>query len=219
MLAMLAPAFVMHGIYDVVRENVRSYELSVPAPFLHPVAFNLCLGSLTLFTLVERGVVQSDYLIVELFKVHGIAALYMGVTWYNRHVAEKVRGASIYTSIYVQQAYLLLWLVALSAAFDTSLVPYASKKGWELHWGLPLAFTCWAFANPSWFHTLPLKINTGGGEGDLMRYNDLGGSLAFLFGAILWVYSLRTHIQIFGASNYAYPSIDDLNLPLATKFH
>ena len=218
MLTMLLPAFGVHGLYAVIAESVRPYKLSVPAPFLHPVAFDLCLGSLTLFTLVERGVVQSDYLVVEVLKVHAVAALYMGVTWYNRHVGEKVGEVSIFASNYVQQAYLLLWLVALSAAFDTSIVPYPSKKGWELHWALPVAFTFWAFANPAWFHSLPLRTKLGERGGALLHYNDLAGFLAFAFGSVLWGYALRTHIQVYGAQHYAYPSVNDLNLPLATKF-
>jgi hypothetical protein len=228
MLAMLLPAFVVHGLYDTivhgllesaVRGGGKTYPLG-PAPFLHPVVFDLCLGALTLFTLVERGIVQSEYLIVELLKVHAIAALYMGVTWYHRHVGAPGEATkAIYSSGYVQQAYLLLWLVALAAAFDTSLVPYPAKKEWELHWILPLAFTAWAFANPAWFHSLPLSTTLGGGRVTISHYNDLAGLVVFLFGVILWGYALRTHLQVFGAKNYAYPSLDDLNLPLSTKFH
>ena len=217
MLTMLLPAFFVHGLYEAVTDTYQtdSYRPG-PAPFLHPVAFDLCLGSLTLFTLVERGIVQSEYLIVELLKVHAIAALYMGVTWYHRNVGVLSGEArAVYTSTYVQQAYLLLWLVALSAAFDTSLVPYPSKKGWELHWTLPLAFTFWAFCNPAWFHSLPLSTAKAG----ISHYNDLAGLFAFLFGVVLWGYSLRTHMQVFGAQHYAYPSINDLNIPLSTKFH
>jgi hypothetical protein len=233
MLTVLLPAFLVHGLYDAVAEDILSassadpqqpapaaYPLT-PAPFLHPVVFDLCLAALTLFTLVERVVVQSEYLIVELLKVHAVAALYMGVTWYNRHLhapnaAEVTK--SIYNSAYVKQAYMLLWVVAMTAAFDTMIVPYPSKKGWELHWILPLVFTFWTFYNPVAFHTYPAPPTLGQAYASITRYNDLAGLVAFLFGAILWGYALRSHIQIYGAEHYAYPSIGDLHIPLSTKF-
>jgi hypothetical protein len=219
MLTMLLPAFAVHGLYEAIAEGM--FRPEGPTPFMHPVAFDLCLGALTLFTLVERGVVQSEYLIVELLKVHAVAALYMGITWYHRNHGAKAGGVAIYESPYVQQAYLLLWLVGMGAAFDTSLVPYPSKKGWELHWLLPVAFTFWGFASPSWFHSLPISTRLGGGPGAgvISAHSDLTGLIAFLFGALLWGYALRTHIQVYGAQHYAYPSVDDLSIPLSTKFH
>ena len=227
MLTVLLPAFLVHGAYEALAEwlltpaNEGENPLT-SSPFLHPVVFDLCLSSLTLFTLVERGVVQSEYLIVELLKVHAIAALYMGVTWYNRHVNAPNSSEftkNLFGSAYVKQAYFLLWVVSLTAAFDTMVVPYPSKKGWELHWILPLVFTFWTFYNPVSFASYPAPASLGQAYASLSRYNDLAGVIVFFFGAILWGYLLRSHIQIYGAQHYAYPSIDDLHIPLSTKFH
>jgi hypothetical protein len=82
-LAILLPAFFVIGTYGIILRFTLAYDegrLSIPAPFLHPVTFDLCLCSLTLFTLVERGVVQSEYLIVEVLKCHAVAAIYVAIT-------------------------------------------------------------------------------------------------------------------------------------------
>jgi len=217
-LAVVLPAFLVHGAYSV-RLNSHYDNLGVrEEPYLHPVTFDLCLCALTLFTLVERGVVQHEYLIVEIFKCHAVAAIYIAVTWFHRF------GGGFFqydknehlASDSVQQAYLTLLIVALGAACAPMVVPYPAKKCFEMHWLLPGAFTYLALSNPSWSHSLqiPAKLNTGA---TIRGFNEVAGILALLFGGVLWGYFLQDHIQIYGSAHFPYPSVRDPLAPVTMR--
>jgi len=214
-MAILLPAFLVHGGYGLLlRFNLRYDEgkLPVPAPFLHPVTFDLCLCALTLYTLVERGVVQQEYLIVEIFKCHAVAAIYIGVTWYHRYGGTKSED-SVFSAEPVQQAYLALFLVGLLASCAPMVVPYPAKKCFEMHWLLPGAFTYLAFSNPACAHSLQLAHKLASTPVVVTSFNDVAGMFALLFGAILWGYFLQDHLQVYGASHFPYPYVRD---PLAS---
>jgi len=218
-MAILLPAFLVHGGYGLLlRFNVRYDEgkLPVPAPFLHPVTFDLCLCALTLFTLVERGVVQQEYLIVEIFKCHAVAAIYIGVTWYHRYGGTKSED-SVFSAEPVQQAYLALFLVGLLASCAPMVVPYPAKKCFEMHWLLPGAFTYLAFSNPACAHSLQLAHKLASTPVVVTSFNDVAGMFALLFGAILWGYFLQDHLQVYGASHFPYPYVRDPLAPVTMR--
>lgn len=213
LLAITLPAFLVHGGYCIllkVNESYSADRLPVPAPFLHPVTFDLCLCALTLFTLVERGVVQHEYLVVEVLKCHAVAAIYIAVTWY--HQSKYSSDGGILAAEAVQQAYMGLVLVALAAACAPMVVPYPAKKCFEFHWLLPGAFAYLALANPAWAHSLQVSTKLNSGV-TVYNFNEVAGMLALLFGATLWGYFLQDHIQIYGSAHFPYPSVRD---PLAT---
>jgi hypothetical protein len=219
LLAIVLPAFLVHGGYGLLlRFNVRYDEgkLPVPAPFLHPVTFDLCLCALTLFTLVERGVVQQEYLVVEIFKCHAVAAIYIAVTWYHRYGGTRSED-SVFSAEPVQQAYLALFLVGLLASCAPMIVPYPAKKCFELHWLLPGAFTYLAFSNPACAHSLQLAHKLASTPVVVTSFNDVAGLFALLFGAILWGYFLQDHLQVYGASHFPYPSVRDPLAPVTMR--
>jgi len=214
-LAIVLPAFLVHGVYTIrLKSNYENFGVQ-HEPFLHPVTFDLCLCALTLFTLVERGVVQHEYLIVEIFKCHAVAAIYIAVTWYHRYGG----GASpdqLTANESVQQAYLTLFILGLGAACAPMVVPYPAKKCFEVHWLLPGAFTYLALANPAWGHSLqfPSKLSSGW---VITGFNEVAGVLTLLFGGILWGYFLQDHIQIYGSAHFPYPSVRDPLAPVTLR--
>lgn len=215
-LAILIPAFFVHGSYGILlRFSVSLDEgrLPIPAPFLHPITFDLCLCALTLFTLVERGVVQSEYLVVEILKCHAVAAIYIAVTWYHRHGPADNSG--VFATEAVQQAYFILFVVGLAASLAPTVVPYPAKKCFEMHWLLPGAFTYLAFSNPSWAQSLQFSQHLLKGaekSGNVLYgFNEIAGVFALLFGAVLWAYFLQDHLQVYGSSHFSYlPPTDPL---------
>ena len=221
-LAVTLPAFIVHGGYELLLKYHQSYRgepgRAAPEPYLHPVTFDLCLCALTLFTLVERGVVQQEYLVVEVFKCHAVAAIYIGVSWFHKYgqQAHAAGDGRLMSSEAVQQAYLALVLLGLAASCAPMVVPYPAKKCFEFHWLLPGAFAYLALANPSWAHSLQVmtKLNTG----DSIRgYNEVAGVFALFFGAILWGYFLQDHIQVFGSAHFPYPSVRDPLAPVTMR--
>lgn len=218
-LAIVFPAFFVIGVYGLIlrfSQGVDEGKLPLAAPFLHPVTFDLCLCALTLFTLVERGVVQTEYLVVEVFKCHAVAAIYVAVSWYHRHGSSGSPGASIFASESVQQAYLTIVLVGLGSTLAPVVVPYPAKKCFELHWLLPFAFAYLAFSNPSWAHSLQMPQKLAGG-GTLVAFNEVAGLFALLFGAGLWAYFLQDHLQVYGASHFPYAAIRDPLAPVTLR--
>ena len=218
-LAITIPAFLVHGGYGLLLRFNHRYDetkLPVPAPFLHPVTFDICLCALTLFTLVERGVVQSEYLIVEIFKCHAVAAIYIGITWYHRYGGSRTED-SVFSAEPVQQAYLGLFLVGLVAACAPMIVPYPAKKCFEMHWLLPGAFTYLAFSNPAWAHSLQFAHKLASTAVDVTSFNEVAGLFALLFGSVLWGYFLQDHLQVYGASHFPYPSVRDPLAPVTMR--
>ena len=220
-LATLLPAFLLHGGYHFLVENFVAYDTPSPKPYLHPVVFDLCLCSLTLFTLVERGVVQNELLLVEIFKCHAVALIYMATVWYHRHMAVESERAN-WAVAPVHQAHVLLVVVALAAASDSLLVPYATKTGFELHWLLPLAFTFLAISNPGWVYALNAQLKSHPDDPSSRAYgpahfNCLAGAIALGFGFVFWGYFLRDYIRVYGAAHFPYGTLVDLPLPLLTR--
>lgn len=213
LLAMLLPPVFVLGLYDVLADTLVDYKVDRSGlPFLQPVVFDLCLCSLTLFTLLERGVVQVEYLVAEVFKCHAVGALYAGAAWYHRHLGGEDK-AGAFASAYTQQAYAMMSVVALASAFDSVVVPYPSRGELALHWLLPALFTFLGFANCAWGHAMRLSYPAV----KVSRFNDLAGFLAVMFGLALFFYALRGHIQVYGAGHFLYATVDSLNLPMYTR--
>lgn len=212
-------------IYDLYVEIVVTPDLIGPRPYLHPVAFSVCLCNLTLFTLVERGVVQTEYLLVEVVKCHAISAVYAANAWYHRYRYQTEdptgrggdsahgRGAGLLTSN-VENAQRLLVVVALAAAADTLLLPYPSKLPFQLHWLLPLVFVYIAMNNPSWAHALLHREKHNPSEPENVLHkednyhylNSQAAALVFSMGLVLMGYFVVDHIRAYGPVDFAYPS-------------
>lgn len=214
-LAMTLPAFIVHGGYCTWL-NAFSFA-KIPAselPFLHPVTFDLLLCSLTLFTLVERGVVQTEYLVAETLKCHVVAAVYIAVIWYHCYG----RGRAALDSEFVQQAYLILYVVGLLASISSLVTPYAAKGCFELHWLLPGALTYVAFVNPGWSVNLRMaaKLNVPS-DSSVYNFNSVAGFLCLLVGAVHLSVFLSEYIQIYGAKNFSWPTQGDSLAYAATR--
>jgi uncharacterized membrane protein YiaA len=202
-LTLTLPAFLVHGLYlGLLFEYFKSQLRSSSTPLLHPVTFDICFSALNLFTLTERGVVQTEYLWVELFKGHAVAAIYIAIVWYHRYGKDR----ELLSSEFVQQAYAALYGVGIVLSASNLVVPYPSKRTFELHWLLPVALTYVAFCSAGWAHSLRLstKLNTPQG-GYVHGYAALSGLLVLVVGAVLWGYFLAEHVQLYGVKNFAYP--------------
>ena len=202
-LAIAFPAFLVHGIYLIVLQTwFRSQENVTPQPFLHPVTFDICLCALSLFTLVERGVVQLEYLMTDAIKCHAVSAVYIAIIWYYRYG----RGHPVLESEMVQQAYLVLYAVGLVLPASGLVVPYPAKSCFEFHWLLPLAFTYVAFLNPGWAVHLRMENKLNGPANSTVRnFNAVAGFVFLLVGGLFVGYFLRDHLQIYGAKHFKYP--------------
>jgi hypothetical protein len=225
-LAVLLPVLLLMAYDLYVSIWVAPSDLMIGAqPYLHPVAFSVCLCNLTLFTLVERGVVQSEYLLVEVIKCHAIAAVYAANAWYHRYrclvedpkresMLGRAEAPGLLTSN-VEAAQRLLFVVALAAAADTLLIPYPTKVPFQLHWLLPLAFVYISLTNPSWAHALLNRMRLGptepesilrGSDGYFDHFNALAAVMVFSVGLVLMGYFIVDHIRAFGAEQFPYAS-------------
>lgn len=183
--------------------------------YLHPVAFDVCLCALSLFTLVERGVVQREYLLVEILKCHAVAAIYGAATWLHRHMLrEGTDDGRIFFTADVEYAYRLLYMVALAGSADTLLIPYPAKSEFSLHWLLPLAFTYFSLSNPSIARPLLARLKDPvhapeakmhGSEGG-PHYNHLSSLLCLGVGFVVWGYLVLDYLRAYGAIHFFYPS-------------
>ena len=225
-LAVLLPVLLLMAYDLYVSIWVAPSDLMIGAqPYLHPVAFSVCLCNLTLFTLVERGVVQSEYLLVEVIKCHAIAAVYAANAWYHRYrclvedpkresMLGRAEAPGLLTSN-VEAAQRLLFVVALAAAADTLLIPYPTKVPFQLHWLLPLAFVYISLTNPSWAHALLNRMRLGptepesilrGSDGYFDHFNALAAVMVFSVGLVLMGYFIVDHIRAYGAEQFPYAS-------------
>ena len=222
-LSVLLPPLLSLLAYSLYVETFVASDLQAQHVYLHPVAFDLCLCQLTLYTLVERGVVQREYLIGEVFKCHAVAAVYAAQCWYHRYRylteeagagAASEGGSGGLASAGVEHAHLLLQMSALAAASDTLLVPYPSKAPFQIHWLLPLALTCVALSNPSWAYAQfarakraprepEVALHAGGGS---HHFNNRAAALVSGVFLVLLGYFLIDHIRTYGAGHYPYPS-------------
>lgn len=207
-LALALPAFIVHGGYLILLyAYFNAQPDAAPSPFLHPVTFDVCLASLSVFTLTERGVVQLEYLLAEIFKVHAIAAIYIALVWYHRYGKNR----DVLTSEFVQQSYVLLSVVGLVASASGLIVPYPSKSCFEFHWLLPAAFTYVAFSTISWVHHLRMSVNLNSPSGAVVQnYGAVTGFAVLLLGGVFLSYFLSEHIQIYGVTHFAYPMQGDM---------
>jgi hypothetical protein len=214
-LAMTLPAFIVHGGYCVMLHAFSSGRAAAhELPFLHPVTFDICLCALTLFTLVERGVVQTEYLVAETLKCHVVAAVYIAVMWFHCHG----RGREALETEFVQQAYLILFVVGLVSSLSSVVTPYAIKECFHLHWLLPGALTYVAFVNPGWSVHLRMaaKLNVPMSTA-VYNFNAVASFLVLFIGGVLLSEFLTEHIQIYGAKNFKWPSSGDPLSYVATR--
>lgn len=221
-LAMVLPAFFVHGAYlAMLRPAMRVMSVeekqSYETPFLHPVTFDICLCALTLFTLVERGVVQTEYLVAEVLKCHAVAGVYIALMYYHCYGR---RNAALDTEG-VQQAYLILYVVGLAASVSSLVVPYALKQGFEFHWLLPGVLTYVAYANTGWSVSLPMVArlrNAKGASLAVYNFNAVAGFMVLIVGALFLSEFLTVYFQIYGAKNFAWPvQGDPLSYALVRK--
>lgn len=214
-LAMTLPAFVVHGGYTVMLHAYSSARAGPSElPFLHPVTFDIMLCALSLFTLVERGVVQTEYLVAETLKCHVVGAAYIAVVWY--HCYGKRREAL--ESEFVQQAYLILYVVAILASLSSLVTPYASTSCFEIHWLMPGVLTYVAFMNPGWAVHLRMaaKLNVPYSTA-VYNFNAVASLLIGFIGAVLLSSFLSEYFQIYGAKNFAWPEGGDSLSYAATR--
>lgn len=213
-VCVLLPAALMLAYDLYVELRVVDDLPAAPRAYLHPVAFDVCLCYLNLFTLVERGVAQQEYLIAETFKCHGIAAVYAVSAWYHRQMLLAADDAEpALASAPVDHAHALLKAVALAAAADTLLLPYPAKAPFQPHWLLPLAFTYLALCNPSWAHALLARVKRSPAapesvlcrDGAAYPFNTLAAGLFLAVGVVLWGHFLCDHLRTFGAAGFRYP--------------
>lgn len=218
-LAMVLPAFIVHGGYGLFLkyyfENSDADVQVVPAPYLHPVTFDVCLCCLSVFTLVERGVVQYEYLIIEIFKCHAIGAVYIAICWYRRY-GRTVNADDVLGAESVQQAFLMLYLVGMIGACSNVIVPYSSRSDFALHWVLPGSFTYLAFSNTGLAHHLQLATKLKSGQ-TVVCFNDIAAVASLVFGAFLWGYFLQEHLQVYGSSKFPYPMGKDPLAPVTLR--
>jgi len=220
--AMVVPAFFVHGAYLAMLrpamrmmsvEEKKSYEI----PFLHPVTFDICLCALTLFTLVERGVVQTEYLVAEVLKCHAVAGVYIALMYYHCYGR---RNAAL-DSEGVQQAYLILYVVGLFASVSSLVVPYALRQNFEFHWLLPGVLTYVAYANTGWSVSLPMAAKLRNAKGVplvVYNFNAVAGFLVLFVGALFLSKFLTIYFQIYGAKHFAWPvQGDPLSYALVRK--
>lgn len=202
-LVMTLPAFVVHATYLILlHANFRSQADVTPEPFLHPVTFDICLCALSLYTLVERGVVQLEYLSVDIIKCHCVAAVYIAVIWYYRYG----KGHAVLDTEFVQQAHLVLFAVGLVLSGSGLVLPYAVRQPFEFHWILPLAFTYVAFLNPGWAVHLRMPNTLNAPASSVVyNFNAVAGFVFLLIGGVFFGYFLSDHIMIYGAKNFKYP--------------
>ena len=226
-LAMVLPAFLAHGIYlallkSSVASNKSFERTSYETPFLHPVTFDICLCALTLFTLVERGVVQMEYLVAEVLKCHVVAGVYIALVYYHCYG----RRHAMFDSEGVQQAYLILYVVGLVSSMSSLVVPYAIRQGFEFHWLLPGVLTYVAFANVGWSVHLPMaaKLRNPAGA-SVYGFNAVAGLLILFVGCLFLSEFFTVFLQIYGAKHFAWPvqgdplsyaAVRKLILPLGT---
>lgn len=206
-LAIVLPAFIAHGGYLCMLRGVMDHlkileKSTYETPFLHPVTFDICLCALTLFTLVERGVVQMEYLVAEVLKCHVVAGVYIALIYYHCYG----RRHAMFDSEGVQQAYLILYAVGLVSSVSSLVVPYAVKEGFEFHWLLPGILTYIAFANVGWSVNLPMaaKLRVPA-NASVYGFNAVAGLMILFVGALFLSEFLTVYIQIYGAKNFAWP--------------
>ena len=168
------------------KEDAEGTEHSL-LPAIHPFFFDLGLCALMLFTLVTRGVVEQEALLIAVFKCHAVTALYIGLAWYNIH---RRKQAPAFNDIFVQEAYLAMAWLAVAASSDHFLVPYATKEGIHLHWFLPLLFVVSAFAPAAWAGTLQ--------KWGLQSGRDLPYTLPFLVGVLVLAVMISKHTVLYG---------------------
>ena len=223
-MALALPAFLVHGGYLILLyAYFNAQPDAAPSPFLHPVTFDVCLAALSLFTLTERGIVQLEYLLAEIFKVHAVAAVYIALVWYHRYGKNR----DVLTSEFVQQSYVILSVVGLVASASGLIVPYPSKSCFELHWLLPAAFTYVAFSTIGWVHHLRMSVNLNSPSGAVVQnYGAVTGFAVLFVGAVFASYYLSEYIQVYGVTHFMYPmqgdvmtygAIRDTVFPLASQ--
>jgi hypothetical protein len=222
-LAMVIPALVHGGyclwLHAYARLSSNTHEL----PYLHPVTFDICLCALTLFTLVERGVVQTEYLVAETIKCHVVGAVYIAIVWFHCHGKNR----EALDTEFVQQAYLILFVVGLLASVSSLVTPYAVTECFQLHWLLPGAFTYVAFVNPGWSVHLRMAAKLNNPSSSMVyNFNSVAGFLFLLIGGIFLSSFLAEYFQIYGARKFSWPTRGDplsyaavrgLILPLPTS--
>lgn len=205
-IVMVVPALV-HAAYCVWLHAYSSYTApSYELPFLHPVTFDICLCALTLYTLVERGVVQTEYLMAETLKCHVVGAVYIAIVWYHCYG----RGRDAMETEFVQQGYLILFVVGLLASLSSVVTPYPTKECFQLHWLLPGALTYVAFVNPGWSVHLRMaaKLNLPASSA-VYNFNAVAGFLVLFIGSMLLSEFLSEYFQIYGAKKFSWPSPGD----------
>jgi hypothetical protein len=227
-IAMVLPSFLVFGgwgLFIRFSSAARFDESQYPIPYsLTPVCFDLCLCALTLFTLVERGVVQTEYLVAQMFGCHAVTAIYIAITWFHRLGAGDEPAKKLYQKEGVQYAYAILYYAGLGASLASLIAPFAGKTCFELHWLLPGLFTMYVLISPSLAHWLKMET-----EADVHRltekavtkhtvgFTEIAGFVFLAFGFILWLYFLEDHLQIYGAVKFPYPSVKDPLAPVVLR--
>lgn len=171
-------------------------------PHLHPFFFDMGLCALMLFTLITRGVVEKDALIIALMKCHAITALYIALTWYNIH---RRKLASAFDDIFVQEAYIVMVSLVVAASSDHLIIPYATKECVQLHWFLPLLFALAAFAPSTWVGTMH--------KGGIQAGTDLPSTLPFVVGILVLAVMASKHTVLYGNVAGHYPHATWITTP------
>lgn len=196
------------------------FSKQMDRPMLHPAFFDLALQALTVFSLVSRGIVQYEVIIFEIFKAHAVAFIYAVIVWYNLH-PQTEDGASRnlekdhpFKSVYIQEAYLVLFSIGVAASMDSILIPYPSEDtSFRVMRLLPALLVLFCFLNRAWVSTLRLSTITGVSQNDYLS-TVTGGCLL-----LIWMFFLSwfmdRHLRLYNsvpANGSPWPTIQEMGL-------
>ena len=149
-LMIAALGLLVGGYYEyffVLGSDVKAEAF----PTVHPMYFGVVYACLTNYVLVERGVVQLETLVVEIFKSFGVAFLYSKIVIY--YITQNDDAVS-------RRAQLLALLLVLVIGADVLFTPYGDDKEFALVWLLPLAFVVVTTGEKSWIDQVSNKDNS-----------------------------------------------------------
>jgi len=126
---LLVPPFVFLLWFDTMLPALEH------RPFIHPAVFAVLFSSVTLLALLDCGVQNYRFLMIELLKTAGVGQLFMGLLWYFMGYWEKLdKDKSLATLYRTKGAYLSVVLTATVLGFTPLL---AWMAPYDLSFELP----------------------------------------------------------------------------------
>lgn len=126
---LLVPPFVYLLWFDMMLPSLEH------RPFIHPSVFAVLFSSVTLLALLDCGVQNYRFIMIELLKAAGVGQLFMGLLWYFMGYWEKLDKDKALVSMYrTKGAHLSVVLTASVLAFTPLL---AWMAPYDLSFDLP----------------------------------------------------------------------------------